>query len=170
MKINTIVKLNLETLAKQLRFDGKTFDEISKILSEESGQNITKASVFRYFQTNERVSAQVIEKSDKLKAQVIEADINTINKRVAIIDKFLDIAEQTQLEGEYKAAIMALRGATEAMDSLDARLGELKPAANNINILNVKEAVTSARELLTSRISGLSSRSGEDGLFEQLNG
>lgn len=170
MKINNIVKLNLETLAKQLRFDGRTYEDISKILSEESGQNITKASVFRYFQTNAKVTAQVIEKSDKLKAQVIETDISTINKRVAIIDKFLDIAEQAQAEGEYKTAILALRGSNEAMNSLDARLGELKPAANNINILNVKEAVTSARELLTSRISGISSRAGEGGVFEQLNG
>jgi hypothetical protein len=37
---------------------------------------------------------------------------------------------------------MGLRGATEAQDSLDERLGKLKgPAGTNVNIFNVQEAV-----------------------------
>jgi hypothetical protein len=66
---------------------------------------------------------------------------------------------------------MALRGATEAQDSLDERLGKLKAPTNtnNINILNMQEAVSSARELLASRISGIAARVGENGYPEQVD-
>jgi len=171
MKINTIVKLNLETRTKDLRAEGKSQEEIGDILSKETGQQITKHVISRYFLADDRAKAQVIEKSNKLKAKVADAEINTITKRVEIIDKFLEIAEQAQLEGDFKAAILALRGATEAQDSLDERLGKLKPVSNtnNINILNFQEAVTSARDVLTSRINVLATRIGEDADFEQFN-
>jgi hypothetical protein len=63
---------------------------------------------------------------------------------------------------------MALRGATEAQDSLDERLGKLKgPQPTNINILNIQEAINGAREVLSSRISCISS-SFEDGRDSEL--
>lgn len=172
MRINNIVKYNLETRAKALKGEGKTLEEISKILSAESKTKISVSTVYRYFEANEKAMIQAIEKSDKLKAKVADAEINTITKRIEIIDEFLTIAEQALSCGDFRAAVMALRGATEAQDSLDERLGKLKAPTNtnNINILNMQEAVSSARELLASRISGLSSRSGEGGVFEQLNG
>ena len=98
-----------------------------------------------------------------MQAKVVETDINTIIKRVEIIDQFLSIAEKAQVCGDFKAAIMALRGATDAQDSLDERLGKLKtPTSTNINILNVQEAVTSAREVLSSRIADIAARIGEN--------
>jgi len=154
MKINNIVKHSLESRAKDLRAGGKSFPDIAKVLSEENKITITKDSVQRYFLSNEKVVAQVIERSDKLKIKVCEAEINTITKRVEIIDKFLEIAEQALSEGDFRAAVMALRGATEAQDSLDERLGKLKaPTNTNINILNIQEAIHGARERFMSAIS-----------------
>ena len=170
MRINNIVKYDLETRAKALKGEGKTLEEISKILSAESKTKISVSTVYRYFEANEKAMIQAIEKSDKLKAKVADAEINTITKRVEIIDEFLTIAEQALSCGDFRAAVMALRGATEAQDSLDERLGKLKgPQPTNINILNMQEAVSSARELLASRINSISARSGEGGIFEQLN-
>ncbi len=172
MRINNIVKYDLETRAKELKGQDKTLEEISQILTEDAKNPISVSTVYRYFEANEKALVQAIEKSEKLQAKVADAEINTITKRVEIIDEFLTIAEQALSYGDFRAAVMALRGATEAQDSLDERLGKLKAPTNtnNINILNVQEAVSSARELLTSRISGLSSRSREGGVFEQLNG
>jgi hypothetical protein len=154
MKINTIVKLNLEARTKDLRAEGKSQEEISKILSEETGQQITKHTVSRYFLADEKLKAQVIERSDKLKLKVVDAEINTITKRLEIIDKFLEICEDARVCGDFKAAIMALRGATEAQDSLDERLGKLKARTNNntVNVLNVQEAIHGARERFINAI------------------
>lgn len=170
MRINNIIKHNLETRAKALKAEDKTLSEISKILSAESKTKISVSTVYRYFEANEKAMIQAIEKSDKLKAKVADAEINTITKRVEIIDEFLTIAEQALSCGDFRAAVMALRGATEAQDSLDERLGKLKGSQpTNINILNVQEAVSSARELLASRISGIAARVGENGYPEQVN-
>lgn len=170
MRINNIVKFDLETRAKDLKGEGLTLEEISKILTEEAKNPISVSTVYRYFESNEKALVQAIEKSDKLQAKVADAEISTITKRVEIIDEFLTISEQALSCGDFRAAVMALRGATEAQDSLDERLGKLKAQPTNINILNVQEAVTSARELLTSRISGISSRVTESGYPGQLNG
>jgi len=148
MRLNNIIKYNLETRAKALKGEGKTLEEISKILSAESKTKISVSTVYRYFESNEKAMIQAIEKSDKLKAKVADAEINTITKRVEIIDQFLEISEQALSCGDYRAAVMALRGATEAQDSLDERLGKLKAPTNtnNINILNIQEAINGARE------------------------
>jgi IS30 family transposase len=166
MRINNIIKFDLETRAKDLKAEGRTLEEISKILTEEAENTISVSTVFRYFESNEKALVQAIEKNDKLKAKVADAEINTITKRVEIIDQFLEISEQALSFGDFRAAVMALRGATEAQDSLDERLGKLKGQPTNINILNIQEAVTSARELLTSRISSIASRVGESGDIE----
>jgi len=170
MRINNIVKFGLETQAKDLKGEGKTLEEISQILTEESKTQISISTVFRYFTSNEKAVIQSIEKSEKLQAKVADAEINTITKRVEIIDKFLEIVEQALSEGDFRAAVMALRGATEAQDSLDERLGKLKaPTNTNINILNIQEAVTNAREVLASRITSIAARVGEIGDSEQFD-
>jgi IS30 family transposase len=170
MRINNIIKYNLETRAKALKAEDKTLEEISKILTEEAKTPISVSTVYRYFESNEKAMIQAIEKSDKLKAKVADAEINTITKRVEIIDQFLEISEQAMSCGDFRAAVMALRGATEAQDSLDERLGKLKGSQpTNINILNMQEAVSSARELLTSRINSISARVTESGYPEQVN-
>lgn len=167
MKINAIITLNLETRTKQLRLEGKSYEEIATVLSQESEQKITKSTVFRYFRTNDKVAAQIIENNDKLKAKVVETEIDTISKRVEIINEFLEIAKKAQKIEDFKAAVMALRGATEAQDSLDERLGKLKGSpTTNVNVLHIQEAVSSAREVLESRLSCIASRIGETGYSE----
>jgi hypothetical protein len=170
MRINNIIKYELETQARNLKGEGKTLEEISLILTEEAKTPISVSTVYRYFTSNEKAIAQVIEKSDKLKVKIADAEINTITKRVEIIDLFLEISEQAISCGDFRAAVMALRGATEAQDSLDERLGKLKaPTNTNINILNIQEAVSSAREVLTSRITSIAARVGENGYSEQFD-
>lgn len=157
MKVNNIVKNDLEYRARELRGAVKSNPEIADALSNESRQPITVSTVFRYFDANEKAAAQAIEKSDKLKVRVADAEIDTINKRVEIIDKFFSIAEHALENNDYRAAVMALNDATKAQDSLDERLGKLKTptSTNNINILNIREEVKNARELFTSRMAAL---------------
>ena len=163
MRINNIIKFDLETQAKTLKGAGKTLGEISQVLTKDSKIPISLSSVFRYFDSNENALVQAIEKSDKLRAKVADAEINTITKRVEIIDQFLDISEQAVSCRDFRVAVMALRGATEAQDSLDERLGKLKAPTNtnNINILNIKEQTANARERFNDAVLCMSNRSTE---------
>jgi intein-encoded DNA endonuclease-like protein len=163
MRINNIVKFNLETEAKELRWKGKSLEEIAGILSDESGQSVTKSAVYRFFDANDRAISKVVETSDKLKVKVAETEINTIEKRLGIIDSLLEIAENAQEAGDLKTAVLALRAATEAQDSLDSRLGKLKAPSNtnNINILNIQEEINGARESFIRSIIGSNASSEE---------
>jgi IS30 family transposase len=154
MRINNIIKFDLETQARNLKGDGKTLDEISQILTKEAKNPISVSTVYRYFNSNEKSLVQAIEKSNKLQAKMADAEINTIAKRVEIIDQFLEIAKQALSEGDFRAAVMALRGATEAQDSLDERLGKLKAPTNTntFNILNIQEQTANARERFTDAV------------------
>jgi multidrug efflux pump subunit AcrA (membrane-fusion protein) len=154
MRINNVVKFNLESRAKELKWQGKSLGEIADTLSDESGQVITRSAAYRYFESNDKIAAQMVEKNDKLKIKIVETEINTISKRLEIIDGLLKIAEQAQESGDLRAAILALRAATEAQDSLDNRLGKLKTSSNtnNINILNIQEEINGARESFISAI------------------
>jgi len=154
MRINNIIKYDLETQAKELKGEGKTLEDISQILTEEAKNPISISTVYRYFDSNEKALVQAIEKSDKLQAKVANAKINTITKRVEIIDQFLEISEQALATGDFRAAVMALRGATEAQDSLDERLGKLKAPTNTntFNILNIQEQTANARERFTNAV------------------
>ncbi|HZK88151.1 MAG TPA: hypothetical protein VFC27_03270 [Anaerovoracaceae bacterium] len=105
MRVNNIIKFNLETRAKELRWESKSMEDIACTLSEESGQTITKSTVYRYFESNDKIASQMIEKNDKLKIKVIETEINTIEKRIEIIDTLLKIAEQAQECGDLRVAV-----------------------------------------------------------------
>ncbi|MFZ2499566.1 hypothetical protein [Methanosarcina sp.] len=160
MRINNIIKFDLETRASSLKWEGKSLEEIAQILSSESNIPITKSTVFRYFEANDKAAIRAIEKSDKLKAKVAETEIDTISKRLDIIDEFLNIAKQAKDCKDFRAATQALRGATEAQNSLDERIGKLRGSGSgtNINIFNIQEAMNGAREQLTSRITGIAAR------------
>jgi len=97
MRINNIIKFDLESRAKDLKGEGKTLEAISQTLTEESQNQISISTVYRYFDSNEKALVQAIEKSDKLKTKVVDAEINTITKRVEIIDHFLEISDQAVL-------------------------------------------------------------------------
>ena len=168
MRVNTIIKLNLETRAKELRWESKSIEDIASILSEESGEQITKSATYRYFESHDKIAAQVIEKNDKLKIKVVETEINTINKRLEIVEALLKIAEVAQGQDDLRGAILALRAATEAQDSLDNRLGKLKAPSNtnSINILNIQDGINGAREQFIRAIIGSNADSEESEDFE----
>jgi len=136
MKINNIVKLNLETRVKDLRAGGRSFAAIAKVLSQENKITITKDSVQRYFLTDTDAKAQVIERSDKLKKKMVDAEINTINQRMEVILSLIEIGAEARLEGDRRGAVLALRAATDALHKLDERLGILNPANTLIQINN----------------------------------
>jgi hypothetical protein len=133
MRINTVIKHDLESRAKDLKASEKTLDEIAFILSNESKQTVTKSAVFRYFESNEKAAVQVIEKQDKLKAKIAEAEISTIEQRIQVIDGLLDLAKDAEME---HVRVNAYKAANEALDSLDARLGKLNPHSALIQINN----------------------------------
>jgi hypothetical protein len=168
MRINNIVKFSLESRAKELRWENKSIEDIASILSEESGEQITKSATYRYFESNDKIAAQIIEKNDKLKIKIVETEISTISKRLEIIDGLLKIAEQAQESGDLRAAILALRAATDAQDSLDTRSGHLKTSSdtNSINILNIQEGINGARESFIRSITGSNADSEESEDFE----
>jgi hypothetical protein len=134
MAVNTIIKLCLETRAKELRESGKSLDDIALILSKEAKQKITKSALFRYFESNTLIAAQVAEKQEQLKAKVLEAEISTINDRQTVIEGLLKIAEESDNE---RNRIMAYKTATEALDCLDKRLGKLSSGNNGLTINNI---------------------------------
>jgi len=75
----------------------------------------------------------------------------------------LEISEQAISCGDFRAAVMALRGATEAQDSLDERLGKLKAPTNTntFNILNIQEQTANARERFTDAVLCIATGSAE---------
>jgi len=136
MRINNIIKYDLETRAKCLKGSGKTLEEISRILTEEVKNPISLSTVYRYFDSNEKAIVQAIEKSDKLKAKVADAEINTINQRMDVILSLIEIGAEARLEGNRRGAVLALRAATDALHKLDEHLGILNPSNTLIQINN----------------------------------
>lgn len=167
VKNNYIIKYNLESRAKELLLDGKTYYSIAKILTEELGKNIDKASVGRYFRANEKIAAQLIEKNEKIKARFVEAEISTIEHRFEVINGLMELAKEAEADN---TKVQAFKAVNEALDSLDSRLGKLKGTAQtSINVVNYQEAVSGAREVLASRLSGIAARIGESRVIEQSN-
>ena len=165
MRINNVVKFNLESRARELKWQGRSLGEIADTLSDESGQVITRSAAYRYFESHDKIAAQMVEKNDKLKIKIVETEINTITKRLEIIDALLKIAETAQGQDDLRAAILALRAATEAQNSLDERLGKLKApsSTNNINILTLQEGINGAREQFIRAIIGSNANGEENG-------
>ncbi|MDD5536810.1 MAG: hypothetical protein PHS36_06505 [Candidatus Cloacimonetes bacterium] len=143
MAVSKIVQLGLESRAKALKESGKSLDDMSFILSNEAKQKISKSCLFRYFETNKIIVAQAIEKQDKLKAVVAEAEISTISQRQQVIDGLLTLA--TNAENEH-ARVLAFKAANDALDSLDKRLGKLTGNSgvtiNNINAVKLADLQT----------------------------
>lgn len=133
MRINSIVKYNLETQARELKGRGKTLEEISKILTDDSKKLISLSTVHRYFQSSKEATVQAIEKSDKLKAKVAEAEISTIEHRIEVIEGLLKLAKTAEGENTRVKAFEAVNG---ALDSLDKRIGRLNGTGALIQINN----------------------------------
>ena len=110
--------------------ENKSTREIARILSDESGHKITQSSVHRYFASFRLEKQRAVEKRGQLVAKIAEAEISTIEQRQAVINGLLEIAENGYNE---HARVNAYRAANNALDSLDARLGNLSPSKNTQN-------------------------------------
>jgi len=143
VRANNIIKYGLESRAEELYNQNLSLSEIGAILSAESKQDISKSTLFRYFGSEARCKAAVIEKRAQLQVTVIEAEISTIKDRQDIVKGLLSIAESAEFERDR---IAAYKVATEALDSLDKRLGKLSNNAagitNNINVLKLSDIPT----------------------------
>jgi hypothetical protein len=123
MRINKIVELELETRCKQLKDEGNTERDIADKLTIESHQPISQAGVHRYLTSLVKDKQAVIDRSDKLKVKIIEAELDTVQARHEIIDELRKLATQAKDANDISLAIAGLHRAILALDSLDKRLG-----------------------------------------------
>lgn len=139
MAINKITKFNLESRAISLQEKNKPYEEIADVLSNESGEVITKSSVQRFFASREREKQIAVEKSNKLKAKVAEAEINTLTEAMACIDELKKICKASQEEGDNRTAIQAIDKIYTGLDIVNKVLGKYKvslPESNcGVNIM-----------------------------------
>ena len=136
MAYSKLTEYDLEPRAIKLRskIPIPSFAKIAKILSSESGEEISASAVQRFFAKREDAHEAVIMRSDKLKSKLIDAEINTVEKRQKIITLLEGVAVRAINEGDYRAAVDALREATNSLNSLDTRLGKYTAAATvNVN-------------------------------------
>jgi len=126
MRLNRVIKFNLEDRAIELRAEGKGIRDVAKVLSEESGEKISSSSVQRFLNQRNDAAAEVVAKNEELAARVAEAEINTIEKRQAIIQELIEIARESKKGKNYRDAVSGLGKAIDALDSLDKRTGKLE--------------------------------------------
>lgn len=141
--VNRISKYNLEERARTLNESGVSLRDIADTLTTESGHQISKDSVFSFLKNDIKFTAEIIEKKTALKVAVAEAEISTIEDRKKVIRGLLAIAESSEFDRDRVAAYKV---ATEALDSLDKRLGKLSGVSgvtiNNINAVKLADIPT----------------------------
>lgn len=136
MILNKIVELNLGSKAKELKDQNVSESEIARILSKCADKTVTRSSVHRYFEALDRARSRLVEKSDTLKAKVVEAEIDTIARRSKIFERLERIADKAEAEGVDKTVIEALKTQLAALDSIDKRLGKFAPEREQ-TVINV---------------------------------
>ena len=161
MQKSKITTLNLETRTKELRKDNKTEREIARILSDETHHIISQANVHRYFAACVKENRDVVDKTAKLKAKVVEAQIDTISRRNKIIQRLERVADKAEDEGVSKDLLEALKIQITALDSLDKRLGNFAPQKldieSYIKIVQVPELRRIIKEIDAGQIEGSNS-------------
>lgn len=138
-----IVKYGLEKRALELQNAGTPLRDIAAILSAESNIKISKDTVSNFFKSDIQIKAEIVQKKEVLKLKVTEAEISTIEDRQTIIKGLLEIAQNAEHDRDRTAAYKV---ATEALDSLDKRLGKLSGCQgltiNNINAVKLSDIPT----------------------------
>lgn len=161
MAINKIIKLNLESRAIELRGEDKSFAIIAKMLSDESKEKINESSVQRFFAARDQAVVQAVEKSDKLKAKVAEAEINTIDEAMACVDELKDICERAKEAGDYRTAIQAIDKIFAGLDIVNKVLGKYQ-ATPQVQFNFQEVNIDATRDKVISRINGIAARTGQD--------
>lgn len=147
--VNKIVKYNLEDKVRTLNEKGTSLRGIADSISKESNQNINKVSVVNFLKSDVKSKAEIIEKKTTLKIKVVEAEISTLETRQIIISKLMDVAEHAEYDRDKTAAYKV---ATEALDSLDKRLGQVSPDNHTVinitqNNLTIKDKIQRYRDM-----------------------
>ncbi|WP_406660901.1 hypothetical protein V7O66_13840 [Methanolobus sp. ZRKC3] len=159
MAINKITKYALESRAVELRSKDKSHAEIAQTLSSESKQDIATSSVQRFFASHEKAKVQAVEKSDKLKAKVAEAEINTIDEAMACIDELKDICKKAKKEGDYRTAVQAIEKVYTGLDIINKVLGKYQTTPQvQFNFQEVN--IDATRDKVVSRINSIAARIG----------
>lgn len=107
MIINKIVRLGLESRAKELKEERKSEREIMEILNAESNNKLSQSCVHRYF-------------AAEIKAH---CDLS----RHELIKEIRELSKQAKEDGDLRTAIAGLDKEVAALDSLDKRLGRFAP-------------------------------------------
>ena len=93
--------------------------------------------VFQYLKNDSNFTAELVETKKKLGVKVAEAEISTIEGRLSVIDKLVQVFEVTDSKQDM---CMLSREIREHYDSLDKRIGKLtnnpQVTINNIHALN----------------------------------
>lgn len=164
MAINKITKFNLESRAIELRGllgNGKSHAEIARILSEESNHKITTSSVQRFFASREQAVVQAAEKSDKLKAKVAEAEINTIDEAMACVDELKDICDKAKEAGDYRTAIQAIDKIFAGLDIVNKVLGKYQTdPLVQVNNYHQEVNIAAVRDKVTRRVNSIATKLG----------
>ena len=159
MAEHKIVRYCLQSRVSQLKAEGKSYREIATIITKESGHNVSNTSVQRYFEAMDQAKVEVVEKSYKLKAKLVEAELDTVDGCVACIKDLQDICAAAKESGDLKTAILAIDSIYKGLDMLNKILGKYQSSQNNqFNFTEVN--INSARERIISRISGIASKTG----------
>jgi len=141
--VNRITKYNLEDRARELNDSGTSLRDIADILTNESKHKISKDSVFSFLKSDEKYTAEIVERKAQLQVAVAEAEVSTIEDRKKVIKGLLELAENAEYDRDRVAAYKV---ATEALDSLDKRLGKLSNSQgvtiNNINAVKLSDIPT----------------------------
>jgi hypothetical protein len=88
--------------------------------------------VQRFFASREKDKQIAVAKSDKLKAKVAEAEINTIDEAMACIDELKGICKDAKEERDYRTAIQAIDKIFAGLDIINKVLGKYQTAPQNI--------------------------------------
>lgn len=154
MAINKINKYGLESKAVALKKDDKSFTEIARILSLDSKRQISESSVQRFFASLDSDKREAVQKSDKLKTKLVEAEINTLQEALEAIEVLKDICQEAKLTGDLKTAILAVEGIYKGLDMINKLLNKYQTTTNNqFNFTEVN--IDSARERIISRLASL---------------
>lgn len=125
---NKIIAAGLESRAIDLFSSGKTLREIASILSTDSKTDISYSSVKRFFDTCETTKVIEIEKSDQLKATIVEAEINTVQWCTQCIEDLQAICKDAKEAGDRRTAILAIDKIYVGLDMLNKIWGKYQLA------------------------------------------
>lgn len=126
--------LNLQTFAMDLKAKGLSDAKIAVALAKRSGQPVTRDAVNSFFRKKNAAKVEVVEKSDKLKKKLVEAEINTIQECLKCLADLQLVFDKAIEDGDLRAAILATGEKWKGIDIINKVLGKYQNLPNPITI------------------------------------